>query len=130
MDLNNSYIKKEGKSRVVIPKHNRYKKMLGEIETDHPIDFANLEKCIKTFCEQGSIQNEETFRNEDDGYFSIKTYTKRFYGKLIVGKNKKTFILLHEFKKQGNKKERNDAVAICKTRLEELGEDIEEIKRN
>lgn len=104
--------------------------MLDEIKTKFPIDFANLEKSIKTFCEQGFILNEQAFRNENEGFYSIKTYTKRFYGKLILGEKKYTFILLHEFKKQDNKKERNDAVAICKERLKELGDDIEEIKRN
>lgn len=130
MDLKNSYIKKEQKARVVIPNHNRYEKMLEEVKRVYPIDHALLEKNIKTFCEQGTIENPQFWRNEGEGYFSIRAYTKRFYGKLIVGVNKNTFILLHEFKKQGNKKERDDAVAICKERLKELGEDIEKIRQN
>lgn len=92
--------------------------------------MANLDKIIDTFCKLGWISNPTIFRNENEDFYSMKTYTKRFYGYLVRGEKMLTFILLHDFKKQDNKKERNDAVAICKKRLTELGEDLEEIRRN
>jgi len=104
--------------------------MFAELKKQHPIDWGNFEKIVDTFCNQGWIVNPTIFRNENEDFYSIKTRTKRFYGYLVRGDKMLTFILLHEFKKQDNKKERNDAVEICKQRLTELGDDLEEIRRN